>query len=1116
MATRRSIWRQDANLSISFSRDIADRTKGSQKWEISILREHCKDKDVEEFYKAYMRRLHMNQLYSFLTMLVLNTCIHSGLLLATLSPLERREIYIDVCIYIGATILTIIIFVISIKTNSHKSYMSVPNLTTLVVLIILIGMDVSVPLLHTYRRTITLPVYMNFIVFSIYCFFPIASDVYAVCLGILSSAFYMAFLKIQVYFWIQQGSKSFDYTKGTSKYIAIAAMNLFGIFMRFTREILTRMTFLDKRQCIEEDLLFHAAKDQEKSLLLSMIPAQIAKQMEEDVKLRIEIMKNPASANSLEKIRKLFIEPHDDVTILYADIVNYTKLTTTLDAKTLVETLHELFVRFDDAAKEFDVLRIQFLGDCYYCVANVSMPNEDHAKACVKLGLRMINDIRDVGENRNLGIDMRIGVHSGSVLSGVIGATKWQFDIYSKDVEIANRLESTGVPGRVHISKETLERLDKRFKFEPGTQAARFDPLLRKHQITTFLIITPELDETSQMVRRSIFVRGFSTDEGLEEMDSFQKMKTLVHTEMGQESSKFPIFGLVQQYKKIILGQYTRTRRSEGAKTNFYANISWLFMCYKNWRWEYNYIQQSDILHKYSVLIAMLVTWGIVLIQYFNGVQSVLFWNTALFGNLIILLTFCFVWYRRAWSWFCSSTLLAGPSHHVSHWLFVLSDKAQRNFKFRTVVYFLIVLLGFCLVTFQMLDCNQFRVVNDVIETHAYQADINNICFVPWAVTDSLVILCGVIFLFTHVSYIFKWIIALTVTIFYIIVVFAVFDFLFEYSVSSNPYLFPEFAHLMVLCRTAWIFHIMNREIEFISRMDFNWKHELRKKKDDARFTNETISILVGNILPTHIVNIYMKDLLTSDVYYEEYENVAVMFATIRNYDTEQVGMRVLNEIICDFDEVLSNYQGIDKIEKIKVAGWTYMAACGLNATNTTARKNRMFISRSTSAMNLALSRSLFSNISAETLTIPNQDSLVLENDVVFVMLSFALDLLHKMRDFNEENVQSDDTKRSQGISNGPVMAGVVGLYKPFYDIWGNAVNMASRMDSTGLEDAIQVTEETAKILQAFNVQCTYRGQTYVKGRDYIPTYFVKIDDDLHFVQRPSQSNPTELNTETQ
>ncbi|XP_049306724.1 adenylyl cyclase X E [Bactrocera dorsalis] len=1118
---RRSIWRHETIVSATLSRDMSDHLRANKKWELGILREYCREKDVEEFYKSYMRRLHINQLYSFMVMLVLNTSIHAGLLLATLSSQERKDIYRDVCIYIGGTLLIIIILVIGLRRNLQKSYTMRTNVISLLVVIVVIGMDASVSLLHTFRRNITIPVYMNFIVFAIYCFMPIVSDIYAIILGLLSTAFYVVFLKLQVYFWTEQGSKSFDYTKGTSEYIAMCCMNVFGIFMRLTREVNTRMTFLDKRQCIEEDLLFHAAKDQEKSLLLSMIPQQIAKQMEEDVKLRIELMKNPDYVHSLEKIRKLFIEPHDDVTILYADIVNYTKLTTTLNAKTLVETLHELFVRFDDGAQELDVLRIQFLGDCYYCAANVSIPNEEHARACVKLGLRMIEDIREVGEHRNLGIDMRIGVHSGSVLSGVIGATKWQFDIYSKDVEIANHLESTGLPGRVHISKQTLERLDKRFQYEPGTKAARFDPLLRRYQITTFLIIKPVIDQTGVSARRSIFTRGLSADEEFKDVDSAQKMKTLVHFEMNQESCKFPLFGLVPQYRKLIFGQRSRSRGSESDKSTFYANISWLFMCYKNWRWEYNFMQQSDILHKYSVLVAMLVTWALILIQYYNTVQISVFWDVAICTVVFFLFIFCLVWYRKVWAYFYGSPLMSGPRQRLSYWLYKLSDRAQRNFKFRTIVYLLIVLLQFSLITMQMLDCNQFRVVNEVIETHANQNDINNVCFTPWAVTESVVIHVGTIFLFTHISYVLKWIIALSVTIIYVIVVFAVYDFLYEYSVSSNPYFFPEFAHLMVLCRTAWIFHIMNREIEFITRMDFNWKHELRKKKEDAKFTNQTISILIANILPSHIVNIYMKDQLMSELCYEEYENVAVMFATIRNYDTEQVGMRVLNEIICDFDEVLSTYQGLDKIEKIKVAGWTYMAACGLNAGNSMVKRNRVFSTTSSDdGMNAALSRSILSGINVAPSVVLNQDSTAEGNEVVFIMLSFALDLLQKMKEFNEENIQSDDKKRTLGalrigISNGPVMAGVVGLYKPFYDIWGNAVNMASRMDSTGLEDSIQVTEETALILKTFNVQCTYRGQTYVKGRDFIPTYFVKIDNDLNYVPRTSDKNETGFDIDT-
>lgn len=100
------------------------------------------------------------------------------------------------------------------------------------------------------------------------------------------------------------------------------------------------------------------------------------------------------------------------------------------------------------AFQEYNVLRIKFLGDCYYCVSGVPEPNPQHARSCVDLGLRMIRDIREVRASRNnLNIDMRIGVHSGSIMSGVIGACKWQYDIWSKDVSIANRLETTGVPG---------------------------------------------------------------------------------------------------------------------------------------------------------------------------------------------------------------------------------------------------------------------------------------------------------------------------------------------------------------------------------------------------------------------------------------------------------------------------------------------------------------------------------------------------------------------------------------------------------------------------------------------------------------------------------------------
>lgn len=136
------------------------------------------------------------------------------------------------------------------------------------------------------------------------------------------------------------------------------------------------------------------------------------------------------------------------------------------------------------------MLRIKFLGDCYYCVSGVPIKNKRHAKNCVELGLRMIRDIRDLRLERHLNIDMRIGIHSGNIIGGVMGTNKWQYDIWSKDVIIANKVESTGVSGKIHITNHTLDLLHGEYKniIEEGPQAAREEPLLIKHEIRTFLI----------------------------------------------------------------------------------------------------------------------------------------------------------------------------------------------------------------------------------------------------------------------------------------------------------------------------------------------------------------------------------------------------------------------------------------------------------------------------------------------------------------------------------------------------------------------------------------------------------------------------------------------------
>ena len=140
-------------------------------------------------------------------------------------------------------------------------------------------------------------------------------------------------------------------------------------------------------------------------------------------------------------------------------------------------------------------LRIKLLGDCYYCVAGLPVARDDHANCCVELGQHMIKAINFVKRKRSsVELSMRIGVHSGSVLCGVLGLRKWQFDVWSNDVTIANKLESGGIPGRVHISRAAYDNLKGSFEVEPGHGGDR-DTFLADNGIETFLVI-PTLEET--------------------------------------------------------------------------------------------------------------------------------------------------------------------------------------------------------------------------------------------------------------------------------------------------------------------------------------------------------------------------------------------------------------------------------------------------------------------------------------------------------------------------------------------------------------------------------------------------------------------------------------------
>ncbi|TDG40662.1 hypothetical protein AWZ03_012912 [Drosophila navojoa] len=173
------------------------------------------------------------------------------------------------------------------------------------------------------------------------------------------------------------------------------------------------------------------------------------------------------------------------------------------------------------------------------------------------------------------------------------------------------------------------------------------------------------------------------------------------------------------------------------------------------------------------------------------------------------------------------------------------------------------------------------------------------------------------------------------------------------------------------------------------------------------------------------------------------------------------------------------------------------MAACGLDIRLSSLVKSEK---RNTTD-------SVFKEIHARrSMSVFQSDSFSNKKDeLVFVIATFALDLMRTLwvcnNDYKNVPIDRDvfTADMSIGIASGEVMAGVVGASQVHYDIWGNAVNVASRMDSTGVAGKIQVTEETAIVLRKFGLVCNYRGMTFVKGLGTLPTYFVEVDNNYEF-----------------
>jgi len=182
-------------------------------------------------------------------------------------------------------------------------------------------------------------------------------------------------------------------------------------------------------------------------------------------KLMLNILPKPI-AERLKKGEKNISGSYPEVTILFSDLVGFTKMSSQKSAADLVKLLNDLFSRFDKRAENLGLEKIKTIGDAYMAVGGLPIPRSDHAEITADMALGMFEDLAAFNAENNAELNMRIGLNSGPVVAGVIGFTKFSYDLWGNTVNTASRMESTSLPGRIQISPATQAALHDRFVLE--------------------------------------------------------------------------------------------------------------------------------------------------------------------------------------------------------------------------------------------------------------------------------------------------------------------------------------------------------------------------------------------------------------------------------------------------------------------------------------------------------------------------------------------------------------------------------------------------------------------------------------------------------------------------
>ncbi|KAM3849800.1 adenylate cyclase type 4-like [Diretmus argenteus] len=864
--------------------------------------------------------------------------------------------------------------------------------------------------------------------------------------------------------------------------VLFLCVNCVGIFHLWMTEHALRISNQKREEFSAMRSQKEIKKYQQEQLLLSVLPRYIAMELKTEVIKRLS--KPEAHEGNVHNFHSLYIRQHKDVSILYADIVGFTKLASTCSPEELVVVLNKLFGRFDDIAKKNECLRIKILGDCYYCVSGLPDPIPNHARNCVQMGLEMCTAINKLREATGVEISMRVGVHSGNVLCGVIGLQKWQYDVWSHDVTLANHMESGGLPGRVHITEETLQHLNGVYQVEDADGGSR-DPLLKGRK--TYLVIDPH--NRSSLPRRFNQANTPASSESRprasvrmsQYLQSWQTIHPFADLSNPEATcSKQPVIptsAVVSQLSaegppaqnspsSLVVNNGVRgsldTLDAAGKRAK---KLNWLTLFFNDLSLEkqFRLSETTDLHQSMSCMALVFVTLFTVqmLVSERNFEMAVSYGAT--FPVLVLLLSIVFTGYLERWR---------SKMPWSVQWIPGLSRGVSTRAALRVLVVSLCVLITLLMAVLNFVFIPGNNCTS--ISTNRTELEALKLYTVPYYLYCCLLAMLGVVVFVRTCMSVKALLLTLAVVVYLVL-------FLYIYAPRSNclvDLLYngtkPGVLKEPKIMAGVWLFMfysiclILTRQDELGCRVEFLLEHCFQSEREEMETMENVNKLLLQNVLPLHVACFFMgKTIRNQDLYSTSCDCVCVMFASVpqfKEFYSESSAnrdglecLRFLNEIISDFDELLSKPK-FSSVEKIKTIGSTYMAAAGLNKTASGEERKETEMSYSH----------------------------------VRCMLEFAIALMSKLELINTHSFNS--FKLRIGINHGPVIAGVIGALKPQYDIWGNSVNVASRMDSTGVLDKIQVTEETAQVVQSLGYSVTLRGVVNVKGKGELNTYFINTD----------------------